>query len=418
MIATDTLIIGAGPYGLSLAANLAATGLPFITLGTPMETWANFMPPGMLLRSEAFASSLHAPRPGLTMADYCRRARIAYEPVGMRLQLQTFLDYARWFQAQAVGPVREGRIARLTLEADGFRALLADGGVIAASRVVLATGMQAFAHTPEVLRALPRPLALHSSEIGALDAFVGKEVLIVGAGQSALGLAALLREGGARVQVLARGGAITWNGQPETARGVLSHLLAPEAGLGPGWRSFVLSEFPGLFHKLPLALRQRMVARSWGPSGAWWLRERIVDKVPLHLRHRVVGASARGSQAQLRVSDGACERTFFCDHVIVATGFAVDMRRLGFLAPDICAGLAPDGGAPELGPHFESAVPGLYVVGRASAQSFGPAMRFIYGARFAAPRVARHLVATAIERVSQNARLRAQAALSPPRRVA
>ena len=408
MSSTDTLVIGAGPYGLSLAAHLKAAGLPFEIVGRAMGTWSDRMPPGMLLRSEAFASSLHAPRPGLTIADYCRRARIDYRPVGMRLQLSTFIGYARWFQDEAVGPVRERRVVRLAREAGGFRALFDDGDGVFAARVVLATGMQDFAAIPGVLQGLPAPQVLHSSQVGPLGEFIGKDVAIVGGGQSALGLAALLREQGTRVRVLVRGAAITWNGVPEVSRGALSHLLAPEAGLGPGWRSHLLSEYPWLFRMLPLERRRQMVARSWGPSGAWWLRDRVVEKVQLHLRHQVESAGVLGPQVRLVAGDGASRRTFACDHVIAATGFKVDINRLGFLGADIRAALTASGPAPELDRDFCSAIPGLHVLGQASAQSFGPAMRFIYGGKYAVPCVARHLLATAQTEVRRPARAAAR----------
>ena len=48
-------------------------------------------------------------------------------------------------------------------------------------------------------------------------------------------------------------------------------------------------------------------------------------------------------------------------------------------------------GAPILNRHFESSVSGLYFAGAAAANSFGPLLRFAYGAKFAAERIAARL---------------------------
>ena len=60
-------IIGAGPYGLSIAAHLRERGADFRIFGTPMGTWREQMPKGMLLKSDGFASNLSDPRALLTL---------------------------------------------------------------------------------------------------------------------------------------------------------------------------------------------------------------------------------------------------------------------------------------------------------------------------------------------------------------
>lgn len=58
---TRVAIIGAGPYGLSIAAHLRAYGIPFRIFGAPLDSWRRHMPVGMMLKSDGFASSLSAP---------------------------------------------------------------------------------------------------------------------------------------------------------------------------------------------------------------------------------------------------------------------------------------------------------------------------------------------------------------------
>ena len=96
---------------------------------------------------------------------------------------------------------------------------------------------------------------------------------------------------------------------------------------------------------------------------------------------------------------GSVTRSMTADHIITATGYRVDISRLDFLDPKLQSAMRCDDGAPRLSRHFESSTPGLYFIGTAAANSFGPMLRFAYGAGFAARRLSRHLAAT-VERKS------------------
>jgi cation diffusion facilitator CzcD-associated flavoprotein CzcO len=126
MSLTDTAIIGAGPYGSSLAAHLKAAGVAHQIFGQPMLAWREFMPPGMFLRSEAFASSLHAPRAGFSFEDYCRLKRLPYQPMGMELPLERFVEYALWFQSNLVGEIQPVDIVNLRRVDGHFQLSLTD----------------------------------------------------------------------------------------------------------------------------------------------------------------------------------------------------------------------------------------------------------------------------------------------------
>ncbi|MCX4173964.1 MULTISPECIES: NAD(P)-binding domain-containing protein [Paraburkholderia] len=388
---TDTAIIGAGPYGLSLSAHLSAAGVVHQILGQPMRTWINFMPRGMLLRSEAFASNLHAPLSGFTLEDYYRQKGMRYQPMGMELPLETFVDYARWFQSNLVEDVQAVDVVNLRRVDGHFQLALSDGRSLLARKVVIALGLKGFAQTPVALRGLPERYASHSALYGDLAWAQGKDVAIVGGGQSALGLAALLYEQGSRVHVLMREAGVIWHPRPQASRGILSRLARPDAGLGRGWRSLFLSEYPGLFHMLDQGRRKQIMERSYGASGAWWLRDRVVGKVKISFRTEVRSAAIDNDQVMLRVISEDKESAVAADHVIAATGFKTDMRQHAFLSKEIVDAISINSGLPELTSNFETQVRGLYVIGPASAHSFGPVMRFVYGARHAAPGVARHI---------------------------
>ena len=49
--ATDLLIIGAGPYGLAMAAYARHLGINHVVVGKPMDFWKVNMPAGMYLRT-------------------------------------------------------------------------------------------------------------------------------------------------------------------------------------------------------------------------------------------------------------------------------------------------------------------------------------------------------------------------------
>jgi thioredoxin reductase len=92
----------------------------------------------------------------------------------------------------------------------------------------------------------------------------------------------------------------------------------------------------------------------------------------------------------LRAEDGS-EREIAADYVIAATGYKVKIERLQFLSQSIRSQLKAVDNTPVLSSTCESSVPGLYFVGIAAANSFGPVMRFAYGSDFAARTVARAL---------------------------
>jgi len=84
------------------------------------------------------------------------------------------------------------------------------------------------------------------------------------------------------------------------------------------------------------------------------------------------------------------------DHVVAATGFRVDIDKLEYLEPSLARSISREsGGIPALDSRFETSVPGLSIVGLASAPVFGPVMRFIYGAKHVASVLTRHLKSAA-----------------------
>ncbi len=415
MSVANTVIIGAGPYGLSIAAHLKAAGIPFALYGTPLESWRKFMPVGMVLKSERFASNLWDPDRRFTLERYSTERKIPYQSSGVPLSLEDFLGYAEWFRERAVGESIDKKISNIRRTRSGF-ALDFDGAgtpSLEAQRVILATGHMAFRVIPEEFSSLAEPLCYHSSALRDVTGFAQRDVTVIGAGQSALESAALLLEAGARVRLIVRESKLTWNAPRNGHNALTQKIRHPESGLGFGWESVVISERPQWFRRLlPVDLRHRYVAKTWGPTGAWWLRQRVEGRMEILLNHKVRMAKQDEGRVRLEIqgpvvskTDGSKNggskndglktddglKTVWTDHVIAATGYKVDLDRMDCLAPELRQSIAREGAAPVLDSQFETSVPGLFIAGIASAPTFGPVMRFMFGAKHAAPVLARRL---------------------------
>ena len=393
----DVAIIGAGPYGLSVAAHLRARGVDFRIFGNPMQTWLKHMPKGMHLKSEGFASSLYDPGSTFTLADYCKEQGLPYADIGTPVPLETFTGYGLEFQKRFVPELELQWVSSLRRSAVGFQITLGSGESFTARRVVVAVGLTYYDHTPAVLGALPEGFVTHSSKHGALDHFQGREVAVVGAGASALDLAALLHQVGASVQVIARVPKIRFHDPPENLDpSWLDRLRTPITGIGPGWKLFLCTNLPLVFRQMPDQFRLDKVRRILGPAPCWFTKEQVVGKVGLNVGVTITQATTQNERVTLQLTDSAgMRKTLTADHVIAATGYKPDLRRLKFLDSDVLSGIRCVEQTPYLSSNFESTVPNLYFVGITAANTFGPLLRFAYGAGFAAPRLAKHLARSA-----------------------
>jgi cation diffusion facilitator CzcD-associated flavoprotein CzcO len=389
-------VIGAGPFGLSTAAHLRARGIPVRVFGEPMVSWRDHMPEGMLLKSTPVASSLDAPQPGHTLADYCDAAGIRRLVTDEDIiPVETFIAYGEWFQQQLVPELERVRVVSVDRRgSEGFELKLDSGESFTARAVVVATGLYGLAHLPPELGGAaadgPTPTGpvSHSSQHHDLARFSGKELIVVGAGQSALETAALAAEAGAQVRVVSRGrgrvafGAPPWK-QPK---------LRPESPFGRAWSLWALSYYPHPYRYLPAEARHYLVRRVLGPLGAWWLRDRFEGKVEVSEVSGIVRADVSDGRPVLSVQTlGGRSEELAADHVIAATGYRVDIAAMDFLGHELRTALAVSRGTPKLGAGYCSSVPGLYFTGLPAAASYGPVMRFVCGTEFASPRLAKHL---------------------------
>jgi lysine/ornithine N-monooxygenase len=379
----DVAIIGAGPYGLATAAHLAARGIGATVFGETMGAWAR-MPAGMLLRSFREATSIGDPERRLTLDRFAAETgRVVPTPV----PVADFVEYGCWFRDEAVPHVEERLVRQVERDGPRFRLTLADGADVDAAAVVVAAGIEPFAYIPPELTGFEPELVSHSSRHIGFEDFAGKRLLVVGAGQSALEWAALAAEAGAQVEVLTRRPLRFLRGEKLHDRaGVLRMLLYPPLGVGPPGLNWVMGR-PFAYRRLPRAFAEPLAQRSIRPAGAAWLRGRL-PAVVVTSGVRPAGAESDGGSVVLRLDDRTERKA---DHLIVATGYRIDISRYDFLSPELVAAIRRVDGSPWLTSGYEASVRHLYFVGATAARMMGPGMRFVSHSGAAAAAVARHV---------------------------
>ena len=388
----DVAIIGAGPYGLSIAAHLRKRNIAFRIFGTPMASWRFHMAKGTFLKSDGFASSLYDPDSTFTLAHYCHEQGLPYSAVGDPVPIETFVAYGMEFQKRFVTELEQTDIASVDRVPEGFELRTENGETLRAKRVIVAAGITHFSYVPPMFADLPEDLLTHSSQHKDVSSFRNRTVAVIGAGASAVDLAGLLHEAGADVQLVARRDAIAFHEPPVEPRRLRQRILDPRSGLGLGWRSRLCTDAPLLFHAMPVNLRIRAVQRHLGPAPGWFARDKVVGRVTMHLGTSIQQATIRENGIRLKFGrkDGS-DKEIHVDHVIAATGYRVKLSRLHFFRENLRKQLGNIEDTPILNRNFESSVPRLYMVGLASSNSFGPLTRFAYGAKFTAKRLSRHL---------------------------
>lgn len=388
---TAVAVVGAGPYGLGVAAHLAGRGIDHLVIGRAMSSWVEHMPVGGFLKSEAFASSIGDPAGTHTLEAYLRAEGLPYRAVGVPVSRDLFAEYGRWFQRTLVPGLLETEVTRLERAPGGFALTLADGDTVEAAAVVVAIGMARGAVIPPVLADGLGDRVSHSVTHVTMDRFAGQEVAVIGGGQSALETCALLAEAGARPTLLVRESHVSWAGQP-TERSLVDAIRKPQTPLGPDPKLWAYTNAMGLYRFFPADWR---VDRGWwapaGPEGAWWLRHRVEGIVPTCLSHETVASRLDGDRAALDLKTPDGPRTMAFDHVIAATGYRFRLESQGILDDALRAEVRLLHGAPHVSPSFMTSVPGLFFAGAATTGDFGPAMRFVFGSDFAGRRIARAL---------------------------
>lgn len=359
---TDLLIVGAGPFGLAMAAWAGEKGMDYLIVGKPMDLWRANMPQGMILRSHC---DWHLDPAGIdTIERYLEsrgRTPAAVEP----LSRDFYLGYVDWFMARkGLAPIPD-LVQRLDTADGSFLATLKSGATITANNVLLAIGFRYFQYVPEELaRLLPARRVAHTCELVNFEPLRDKRCLIIGGRQSAFEWAALLAEhGAATVHVSHR------HPTPEftdSEWGWINEMMARFLTEPAWYRSLTGSEQEVVRSKFAEA---RIKLEPW-----LWPR---IDKSNVFLwpeTHVVSCAESASGELAIGLDN---DETLAIDHVVLATGYRVNMQRVPFLAAgNILDKLALNEGYPVLDDGFQSSVAGLYVTSLPAIRDFGPFFGF------------------------------------------
>jgi cation diffusion facilitator CzcD-associated flavoprotein CzcO len=380
----DVAVVGAGPFGFSVAASLPRRARVY---GAPMETWRTRMPPDMLLRSAWEETSLRAAGDRGTIDEWASEAGL---PRAEPLPLQTFLSYADWFRERYVEDHDPSPVAAIESRSGGWRVTSASGDVLDVTAVVVAVGVIPFGHVASPFERGER--VQHVTDDPDLSAFEGKRVAIVGAGQAGLETAGLAARAGADVELLVRS-SVHWfaDREPHHPRGragrIAYRLAYPAVGYGPPiLNRGVLA--PDLYAALPGRTQRFLSRAALRPGGSAWVRS-MVEEGDVRISEGVVVVEAREHDRvlDLRLSDGTAREV---DHVLLATGYRFSLGSLPFEGDVPTAVSVDEGGWPKIDRGFRAA-PGLYFAGYAAEGRYGPLARFVLGAPFTARRIAASL---------------------------
>jgi cation diffusion facilitator CzcD-associated flavoprotein CzcO len=376
----DVAVVGAGPQGLAVAAHLGQAGVETRVFGDPMGFWREHMPTGMFLRSSPRASNISDPRHAFSLSRFQAANNVA---LGAPVPLDRFIDYGLWFQREAAVDLDTRHVACVSPAPNGFRIALRDGEVVAARRVVVAAGISGFAWRPPVFGSLSPSVVTHTVDHRDSSRFRGMRVIVVGGGQSGMESAALLSDAGADVELIVRAPRVRWLNELTELKGQIDRALwaiaYPPTEVGPPGLNWLVWA-PGVFRLLPRDMQTTVAYRCIRPAAAAWVRPRS-DRAQLTAGREIVAVDQDAGRLDLTLDDGSRRSA---DHVMLATGYRIDVARYQFLSSELLRRLSVSDGYPDLGPGLESSVGGLHFVGAAAARSFGPIMRFVAGGSYAA----------------------------------
>lgn len=366
---TDLLVVGAGPYGLGIAAYARTLGLDPLLVGRSMAFWREQMPHGMFLRSSW--DWHYDPNNVVTIEAWLQATGRSKESIDP-FPLDDYLDFASWFEEIAGLQPVDLPIQRIDRRPDDrYDAVFVDGSVVTSRNVVLALGFGHFAFVPTSLaQILPAEHVAHTVEYVDFSDACGKRFAIAGGRQSAYEWAALLHEAGAAsVDLIHR------------------HRTPAFAPADWSWTTPVVERIathPDWFRALDDAQKRKVAFRLWleGRSKLEpWLAPRL-DSPSVRSRpfRQIAGADERADASiELTLDDGD---KLEVDQVVLATGYRTNLAQVPMLAAgNLLDQVDAVDGFPLLNTTLEMSTPGLYATSMLATRDFGPLFAFTVAVR-------------------------------------
>ncbi len=370
MAVVTLLVVGAGPYGVAVAARAIERGIDTVVVGHPMGFWTDHMPQGMYLRS---GIDWHLDASGIdTFEAFVAERNLSSDHIDP-VPIALFLEYAAWFQRQKHVSVRDRLVTHLERDDGAFVASLDDGTRVAADVVVVAPGTAYFRQFPEwaTPTLLSEGVGAHTCDLVRFEELAGARVLIIGGRQSAYEWAALLGERGVeRVDIVHRHDMprferVSWKFVDPYLDATISHR--------GWWRSLSTADQGEITQKFWQAGRLSL---------EWWLAPRLADERIRSWPLTHVVKAAMGDSGTVSVALSSGDRLTF-DRLVFATGYKVDLPRVPYLE-GLAGGLEVADGFPVLDEAFQTSIAGLYIAGFAATRDFGPFFGFTKGCPAAA----------------------------------
>lgn len=365
----DLIIIGAGPYGLAAAAEARKEKLDYLLIGRPMNFWLKSMPGFMLLRSPFIASSIYSPDSSLSLKNY-------YRETGREIQrrkpvpLAIYLKYIDWYVKKAGLHIREEEVVHISREGSAaFTVTTGTGEILRAKTVIMAVGNPSFATIPEQLRGVERKYFSHTVDLPEFSSLAKKKVLVVGGGQSAIEACWGLIQAGAEVELTHRQKKLVWHNIPLRINIPLLHFFVA---------------FPTVLELVPWPVRKLVGDMVSEPTVDKWLRPKVESKITEYAGTVISTVEEVPGGVKVLFADG---RETVVEHLVLGTGYGVDVKKLSLLDPGIVNTLEIRDGYPVISGNLESSIAGLFFTGVLAKGRFGPTFNFIFASPAGAKRV-------------------------------
>jgi FAD-dependent urate hydroxylase len=351
----DLAIVGAGPYGISLAAHANKAGLSNRVFGLPMDFWQSKMPPNMFIRTLLEYTNLSDPDILFTLNRFQEERGL---DLSYPLPRSIFVDYGKWFIEKSDISIEKVFIKNIIKDNCYFVLETENKNFVDAKNVIIAVGLTNTQYIPSVLAHLPKEFLSHTADNTRFEQFKNQHVVVIGGGQSAWEAAALLHQANARVDLIYR----------------RSHRLTPDENMNAKQ-----SEIADKFFYYPKEKKMEVKHQFEKPTVSDFLVPLVEGKVTQRPGRYIINTTiTKENKIQVLLND---HTTLWANHIIAATGYRFNPHKLPFLESIIDKIGVTEALDPIVDENFQSTLPNLFFAGPATATCHGPAFRFISGVK-------------------------------------